>query len=106
MSLVRGRVYLVDLGLDDGPKRMLVVSNDTRNRQSPSILAVRLTTTDKPAMRSIVELPPGEVLTGRVLCDNITVIHEDDVLKDVGAFSPATMRAVEAALVHALGITR
>jgi mRNA interferase MazF len=106
VSLVRGRVYLVDLGLDDGPKNMLVVSNDTRNRQLPTILAVRVTTTPKPAMRSIVELPHGEPLVGRVLCDGITVIYEDEVVKDVGAFSPATMRAVEAALIHALGIAR
>lgn len=106
MTLVRGRIYLVDLGLDGGPKHMLVVSNDIRNRQLPSILAVRITSTQKPPMRSIVEISPGEPVSGRILCDGITVIYADEVIKDVGAFSPGTMRAVEAALVHALGIGR
>jgi mRNA interferase MazF len=104
VSLLRGRIYLTELGLDDGPKYMLVVSNDTRNRQLDSILAVRITTTTKPSMRSIVEIPSGEPVTGRVLCDNITVIYEDEVINDAGAFSPATMRAVESGLRHALGM--
>lgn len=104
MTLVRGHVYLVDLGLQDGPKPMLVVSNNTRNSQLPEMLAVRITTTPKPAMPSIVEIPPGEPQVGRLLCDRITVIYEDEVRKDIGALSPSTMKAVEAGLGHALGM--
>ena len=104
MTLIRGRIYLVNLGLDDGPKPMLVVSNNSRNAQLPEILAVRITTTTKPSMPSIVELPHGEPQVGRVLCDRITVIYEDEVSKDMGALSPGTMRAVEDGLRHALGI--
>jgi mRNA interferase MazF len=105
VSLVRGRIYLVDLGLVDGPKPMLVVSNNIRNSQLPEILAVRITTTSKPSMPSIVELPSGEPQVGRVLCDRITVIYEDEVKRDLGALSPGTMRAVESGLKYALGMS-
>jgi mRNA interferase MazF len=104
VTLVRGRVYLVDLGLDDGPKLMLAVSNNIRNSQLPEILAVRITTSIKPPMASIIELPAGEPQVGRVLCDRITVIYEDEVIKDMGALSASTMHAVESGLKHALGI--
>lgn len=105
MILTRGRIYRVDLGLDDSPKPMLVVSNNIRNAQLPEILAVRISTSAKPSMPSIVELPPGEPQVGRVLCDRITVIYEDEVLTDLGALSPAVMHAVGEGLKHVLGLT-
>ncbi|MDQ1306976.1 MAG: mRNA interferase MazF [Actinomycetota bacterium] len=104
MNLVRGRIYLVDLDLDDGPKPMLVVSNNIRNAQLPEVLAVRITTSPKPPMASIIDLPTGEPQVGRVLCDRITVIYKDEVIKELGAVSPPTMQAVESGLKHALGM--
>lgn len=83
---------------------MLVVSNNVRNTQLPEVLAVRITTTPKLPMASIIELPTGEPQVGRILCDRITVIYEDEVVKELGAVSPPTMRAVEAGLKHGLGI--
>jgi mRNA interferase MazF len=107
MSLIRGRVYRIDLGPDVGLKPMLVVSNNARNGQLDSVLAVRITTTPKHAMGSIVELEREDLpLVGRVLCDRISVIYEDEVKADLGAVSTATMRAVELGLMYALGIQR
>ncbi len=104
MNLTRGRVYLMDLGYADGPKHMLVVSNNQRNTALQESLAVRITSSVKPALPSIVELPAGEVLGGRVLCDKITVVYPDEVLSETGALRPATMRSVEGGLKHALGM--
>lgn len=69
--LVRGRVYAARLTNLDEDKYFLVVSNNRRNQALPQVLAVRLTTTPKPALPSIVPLRPPEVFTGSVVCDDI-----------------------------------
>ena len=57
-SLLRGRVYRAKLGNIE-PKYYLVVSNNRRNAALDDVLVVRLTTTAKAALRSIVELGPA-----------------------------------------------
>lgn len=52
-------------------KNFLVVSNSRRNRQLEQVLAVRLTSTPKPALPSIVPLGPGDGLTGSAVCDDV-----------------------------------
>jgi mRNA interferase MazF len=99
---VRGRVYLADLG--NGDKPFVVVSNNARNTQLEDCLAVRITTTAKPDMTSIVPLNPADPLVGRVLCDNITPIYRDELKRDIGALSVATMQQVAVALRFALSI--
>ncbi|MFZ5870584.1 MAG: type II toxin-antitoxin system PemK/MazF family toxin, partial [Actinomycetota bacterium] len=74
--LVRGRVYGAQLSHIDGEKYYLVVSNNARNRQLQSALAVRLTTTPKPDLASIVTLSPPEVFSGSVVCDDIVELYE------------------------------
>jgi mRNA interferase MazF len=102
-ELTRGRVYLIDLGGDIGAKPFLVMSNNRRNRSFHDALAVRLTTSPKPRLPSIVELVAADApLVGRVLCDAFTVIYPDEVLPDRGALSPPTMRLVEIGLKHSL----
>lgn len=101
-SLVRGRVYRADLG--NGLKPFLVVSNNQRNRNLESVLAVRLTTTVKPVMPSIVELGSTEVFVGRVLCDDIVALYEDEVKADLGALSRGAMAQVKTGLAHALSL--
>ena len=106
-DLLRGRVYRIDLGADIGLTPFLVVSNNRRNRGLGDALAVRLTTTDKVDLPSIVPLRDLDApLVGRALCDRITVIYPDEVQADLGAVSAQTMRAVEEGLMHALGILR
>lgn len=55
--LERGRVYAAVLGTL-GEKYYLVVSNNQRNRNLDSVVAVRLTTSLKPPLPSIVALDP------------------------------------------------
>ena len=76
---VRGRVYRARLSHIEADKYFLVVSSTRRNRAFGQVLTVRLTTAkprdSRPAM---VELGPGEVMTGWVSCDDIETVHDDE----------------------------
>lgn len=102
--IVRGRIY--GARLDELPEKYyLAVSNNQRNRKLPSFLAVRLTTSPKPALDSIIELEAADApLSGRVLCDDIVTIFHDEVTADRGALRPPTMRRVDQALRNALAL--
>lgn len=100
--LTRGRVYYADLGADEKP--YLVVSNNGRNQRLDSALVVRITTSRKPQLESIVELSSADPLVGRVLCDNIAVMYADEVKRDAGALSTGTMMRVAAGLRAALAL--
>jgi mRNA interferase MazF len=103
-GLARGRVYAATLAHLVGEKYFVVVSNNVRNAHLEQVLAVRVTTTMKPELPSIVVLPPGEVVAGRVICDDIIELYPDEVQRDLGALSPPTMARVGDGLRAALGI--
>jgi mRNA interferase MazF len=103
--LARGQVIRANIGLDE-PKLLLVVSNNRRNRWLRQVLAVRLTTTPKPEIPSIVELSEGEPFADRVVCDDIVEVYEDEVLAVMGGLRPTTMQLVSQGLMAALGIDR
>ena len=93
---------MADLG--HGEKPYLIVSNNARNRQLQDSLAVRITTTVKPDMMSVVRLSPADPLVGRVLCDDIVAIFHDELRRDVGAVCSTTMSQVAVGLRFALGL--
>ena len=103
--LVRGRIYRArPQGFSDD-KYFVVVSNNMRNRNLESALVVRFTTSRKPALPSIVEIPDHEVIPGgRVVCDDIYELFDDEVKADVGALSAATMQAIGDGLKAALDL--
>jgi mRNA interferase MazF len=105
VTLYRGQVVQVQFkGLDE-PKLFLVVSNNERNRKLRTALAARLTTSAKPPRPSVVEIPPSEgAVHGRVLCDDIIDIYEDEVLSVRAALTPRTMEDVNVGLAYALGL--
>jgi mRNA interferase MazF len=103
-SLMRGRVYAAELQHIEGQKYFLVVSNNRRNAALVQVLAVRLTTSPKPAIPSIVELGPSEVFAGRAVCDDITELYRDEVRRDLGALTPGAMAAVDSGLRAALSL--
>jgi mRNA interferase MazF len=83
----------------------VVVSNNSRNRNLPSVLGARLTTSVKPSLPSIVELPAHEVVTGQVVvCDDIVELWEDEVIATLGALSVRTMDGVDRGLAAALAL--
>lgn len=102
--LIRGRIYAARLSHIDGEKFFLVLSNNNRNRALPQVLAARLTTSPKPSLPSIVELGEPEAFIGRVVCDDIVELWQDEVVRDLGTLSPAAMARVGRGLAAALGL--
>lgn len=100
---VRGLVYRADLGY--GLKPFLVVSNNARNQKLQDCLVVRLTTTQKPELASIIKLGPADApLVGFVCCDDISPLYREEIKEQVGALSTGTMMRVAAGLRAALAL--
>lgn len=104
MILSRGNVYWADLG--HGEKPWLVVSNNARNNALPSALVARITTTTKkPDIDSVVQLEHADLpLVGRVLCDEVETLYEDEVSRHGGALTPGTMMRVDRGLRAAFAL--
>lgn len=99
---LRGQVVGVDLG--HGAKPWLVVSNNARNRNLDTVVAVRVTTTGKHANLppTVVPLASADPLVGHVVVDDLIQLYHDELSVELGAVSAATMRAVSAAIRIAL----
>jgi mRNA interferase MazF len=95
---------MADLDGGYGEKPYLIVSNNARNRQLRDALGVRITTSPKPDMTSVVPLTAADPVVGRVLCDDIIPIYRDELRRDLGALSLATMNQVAAGLRFALSV--
>ena len=102
--VLRGRVYAAKLASIKTEKYFLIVSNNQRNTHLPQVLAVRLTTSVKPQIPSIVELGKGEVFLGRAVCDDIVELYEDEITRDLGALSPKAMHEISFGLKAALAL--
>ncbi|MFC7246365.1 type II toxin-antitoxin system PemK/MazF family toxin [Catellatospora aurea] len=103
---VRGEVYFVDLGAELGRKPFAVVSNNRRNRALTTVLAVRITTTNRNThIETVVPLGTdcGE-LAGWALCDDVEKLWRDELPTPAGALGPYTMAAVNAGLRAALAL--
>jgi mRNA interferase MazF len=104
-TIYRGRIYGAVLSERLGEKYYLVVSNNRRNARLDSVLAIRLTTSAKPDLDSIVILSPTDgPWTGRALADDIVEVYRDEITRELGALPPVTMRRVEDALRAALDL--
>ncbi len=104
-TIYRGRIYGAVLTERLGEKYYLVVSNNRRNAKLDSVLAIRLTTTPKPDLDSIVALSPTDgPWTGSALADDIVEIYRDEITRELGALPPATIRRVNDALRAALDL--
>jgi mRNA interferase MazF len=102
---LRGEVYFVDLGRSLGSKPFVVVSNNMRNAKLDTVVAVRITTTNKhPRVPTIVPLRPTDPLVGFALCDVIEQFGREELTERRGALGPATMRDVGNGLRIALGL--
>jgi mRNA-degrading endonuclease toxin of MazEF toxin-antitoxin module len=102
--IVRGRIYGAVLG-DGGEKYYLAVSNNQRNRTLDSFLGVRLTTTRKPALDTVVGMEAADdPWVGSMLTDCMTVVYRDEVTRDLGALRLTTMKKIDVALRVALAL--
>jgi mRNA interferase MazF len=103
---LRGTVWEFRLDPAADPKPALVVSNNGRNRSRwPLVHVVRITTAPKEPRDTIVELPAGEPVPGRVMCDDLAPVAKTALGRQMGALSPATMRRVDVALKRVLALT-
>jgi mRNA interferase MazF len=99
---VRARVYWADLGY--GEKPWLCVSNNARNQQLDTFLAVRITTSLKPELETVVPLAPVDPLVGNILCDDLNQIGREEIIRDGGAIGLRTMMRVSAGLQSAMAL--
>jgi mRNA interferase MazF len=102
---LRGQVFRVDIS-NVGPKPYAVVSNNQRNRLLDSVLAVRITTTDKSRVPTAVPLTREDPLVGYALADDIVELFKDELeeAQYMGALAPGTVVNLNDALMQALGI--
>ena len=102
---MRGQVYRVKLGTHD-PKPYVVVSNNVRNRALDSVLAVRITTSDKSRIPTAVRLGPDDPQVGYALADDIVEVWKDELESGeyLGSLAPGTLLQLNVALGHALGL--
>jgi mRNA interferase MazF len=102
----RGQIWWAGVGLEEN-KRFVVVSNNVRNRQLNDVLGVRLTTSHKPDLPSIVAFPDGVapgLARSYAVADDIWPLYKIDMTGPIGALTPAQMSAVESAMRVALDI--
>ncbi|MGH7866772.1 MAG: type II toxin-antitoxin system PemK/MazF family toxin, partial [Candidatus Dormibacteraceae bacterium] len=99
------RIYGAVLSENLGEKYYLAVSNNRRNMALETFLAIRLTTTSKPRLNSIVVLGTRDgPWVGSALADDVVEIYRDEVTRELGAFPPSTMRRIDDALRAALDL--
>ncbi|HLA67416.1 MAG TPA: type II toxin-antitoxin system PemK/MazF family toxin [Acidimicrobiia bacterium] len=102
---LRGTVWGFRFEPDAVPEPALIVSNNARNESSwPHVHVVRITTASKQPRATIVEIPPGEGVAGRVICDDLAPVPKAQLGDRMGALSPATMRRVDQALKAVLAL--
>lgn len=104
--IARGQIWYADVGLGE-LKRCVVVSNNTRNRKLGDVLAVRLTSKDKPDLPSIVRFEDGEMAEpGRchAVADDVWLLKKEWMDHAIGALTPSQLDRVSAALVAALDL--
>jgi mRNA interferase MazF len=98
---MRGQVFRVDLG--HGAKPWVVVSNNARNRNLETVVAARITTTDRQAnIPTVVALSPSDPLVGSVVVDDLVQLYRDELSRQLGALTPATMSQISQALTIAV----
>jgi mRNA interferase MazF len=104
----RGEVWLVDFPDDPKLRPALIVSIDSRNEYSNSVLAVPLTTNLRAAPTHVL-LPAGQgglSEPSMARCENVSYVLRSRLRrgKYSGKSSPALIREVERALMRAFGI--
>ena len=105
-ELQRGSVWNFRYLDTDEPRPVVIVSNDGRNRsQFEWVHVVRITSRTKRPLPTIVELSDEDApLRGRVMADELELVHKDDLEDRRGLLSPATMREIDRALRRVLAL--
>ncbi len=91
--------------VQEGERPVLVIQNNLGNRHSPTLIVSPLTSQEKKALPTHVEVKQEEGLkkTSTVLCEQIQTIGKDRLLKYIGSLSKATMDKITQALITSIG---
>ncbi len=103
---LRGTVWWVPVVADGAPKPFVVVSSDARNRSAfPWVHVVRITSRPKRPLPTVVELGPEDApLAGRLMADELELVHREELTGPAGRLSRGTMRRLDVALARVLGL--
>lgn len=110
----RGDLYLLDWNPARGSEQAgrrpsLVVSNDTGNRFSPTVVVAAVTSRPPRRTYPVTVSVPTTAATGLdrdsiVLCAQLITISKERLQRHIGALPPDLMRQVDDALRAALGL--
>jgi mRNA interferase MazF len=104
----RGEIWQVQLPDETKRRPALIISVNSRNEFSNSVLVVPLTTNLKPSPAHVM-LPAGQGglrHASMARCENLGYLRKDRLNRAgfSGAISAALLRQIEAAILRALGI--
>ena len=91
MSILRGQIWAVDLGLSaPGEKFHVIVSANGRNASAYPWVHVARITGRRPAhpVPADVELPGGLAYSGWVKCDELMPVRKERLRRQVAALPP------------------
>ncbi|MDD4493453.1 MAG: type II toxin-antitoxin system PemK/MazF family toxin [Eubacteriales bacterium] len=108
----RGEMYFADLSPtigseQDGVRPVLVLSNDTGNRHSPTAVVAAITgKTKKTKLPTHVMLPAmrGLYIPSVVLLEQIRTIDKSRIQTYIGTLDEITMRGIDRAFAVSMGL--
>lgn len=107
--IMRGDIYYVHKGVCAGSEQYggrpgIVVSNEKNNQYSDTIEVVYLTTKMKHPMPTHVEIL-STTRKSTALCEQVHTVSVDRIGQYIGHASKGEMVAINAALLHSLGLS-
>ncbi len=111
MIIKRGDVFYADLdpiiGSEQGGIRpVLVVQNNVRNKYSPTLVVLPLSTAKKPHLPTHIHIYGSKLLSNNsiVLAEQIRTIDRDRLLRYVGSVGLEVMEKVDRAVKISIGV--
>lgn len=106
-EIYRGDIFYIMQGSYVGSKQKsgrpgIIVSNDLANKHSPNVEVVFLTSQEKKALPTHVEVIARVPSTA--LCENIQTVSKERLSDFIRSCTTSEMKAIDKALLHSLGI--
>ena len=106
-EIYRGDIFYIMQGSYVGSEQKsgrpgIIVSNDLANKHSPNVEVVFLTSQEKKALPTHVEVIARVPSTA--LCENIQTVSKERLGDFIRSCTTSEMKAIDKALLHSLGI--
>lgn len=106
-EIYRGDIFYITQGSYVGSEQKsgrpgIIVSNDLANKHSPNVEVVFLTSQEKKALPTHVEVIARVPSTA--LCENIQTVSKERLSDFIRSCTTSEMKAIDKALLHSLGI--